>query len=59
MFALITAGHLRIRTKTGADVWILLVAVVTAVVSLLTSRLPTSLIDEPAFSIVMLGLTVG
>ena len=57
VFALVTAGHLRIRTKTGANVWILLVAVVTAVVVSLTFVF-TTLIDEPA-SIVMLGLIVG
>jgi amino acid transporter len=57
VFTLITGGHLRIRAKTGANVWILLLALITAVVSLLTFVF-TSLIDEPA-SIVMLGLIVG
>jgi hypothetical protein len=54
VFTMITAGHLRIRAKTGANVWILLVAVVTALVSLVTFVL-TSLADEPA-SIAMLGV---
>jgi amino acid transporter len=54
VFTMITAGHLRIRAKTGANVWILLAAVVTALVSLVTFVL-TSLADEPA-SIAMLGV---
>jgi hypothetical protein len=54
VFTMITAGHLRIRTKTGANVWILLLALVTALVSLVTFVF-TSLADEPA-SIAMLGV---
>ena len=54
---MITGGHLRIRAKTGANLWILILAVVTAVVSLVTFVV-TSLVDEPA-SIVMLGLIVA
>lgn len=47
VFALVTAGHLRVRHETGARAWILLVGVVTTV-AVLVSFIFTSLVNEPA-----------
>ena len=61
IFALVTAGHLRIRTATGARLGILLLALATTLVALLTF-IVTTLIQEPASVVtllVILGLSVA
>jgi amino acid transporter len=47
VFTLVTAGHLRVRTETGARTWVLVLAIVTTVVVLLTFAF-TTLVEEPA-----------
>jgi uncharacterized membrane protein len=47
IFVLITVAHIGIRRETGAALWLLVLAVVTAMVALLTF-LFTTLLDEPA-----------
>ena len=49
IFALVTIGHLRIRQDTGAHLSILLVALLTTSVTLLTFVF-TTLVNEPARS---------
>ena len=46
IFALVSIGHLRIREQTGANLWILLLAIGTAGITLLTFIF-TTLINEP------------
>jgi amino acid transporter len=65
VFGLVTAGHLRIRADTGANVGILVLALLTTGVTLLTFIF-TSLIDEPAsiatlaaIVLISLGLDLG
>ena len=60
VFALVTIGHLRIRTETGASLWLLVLAEVTTLV-VLASFAVTTLVDEPATAVAMLvilGLSV-
>ena len=47
VFALVTSGHLRLRAETGARASILILAIVSTVVVLVTFAI-TTLIDEPA-----------
>jgi amino acid transporter len=47
IFVLITVAHIGIRRETGAALWLLVLAIVTAMVALLTF-LFTTLLDEPA-----------
>ena len=61
VFTLVSIGHLRIRSDTGANVWVLLLAIGTAGISLLVFVF-TTLIQEPASIvalIVILLLSVG
>ena len=61
VFALVTAGHLRVRSETGAKAWVLVVAIVTTVVVLVTFAF-TTLVEEPATAlalVVILLLSVG
>jgi L-asparagine transporter-like permease len=61
IFTLITAAHFRVRSETGAKVWILAAAIGSAGIVLLTFIL-TTLIHEPASIVtllVVLGLAVG
>jgi amino acid transporter len=53
VFTLVTAGHLRVRTETGARAWVLILAIVTAVVVLVTFAL-TTLVDEPATAVALI-----
>jgi L-asparagine transporter-like permease len=57
IFLLVTAGHLRIRSATGARLSILVLAVLTAGVTLVTFAL-TTLIQEPT-SITTLAIILG
>lgn len=47
VFTLVTVGHLHVRRETGARTWLLVVAIVTTVV-VLVSFAVTTLVDEPA-----------
>jgi amino acid transporter len=52
VFVLITAGHLRVRAETGANVWLLLLAIATATVVLVTFFF-TTLVHEPGTAVAM------
>ncbi len=61
VFTLVSIGHLRIRSDTGANLWLLLLAIGTAGISLLVFVF-TTLIQEPASIvalIVILLLSIG
>ena len=58
IFGLVTVGHLRIRSKTGARLWILILALLTVTVSLLTFIL-TTLIQEPASIATLVAILIG
>ena len=61
VFALVTAGHLRVRAETGARLPVLLVALASTVIVLVTFVF-TTLVDEPATAVllaVILVLSVG
>lgn len=61
VFTLVSIGHLRIRSDTGANLWLLLLAIGTAGTSLLVFVF-TTLIQEPASIvalIVILLLSIG
>ncbi|MGY1592466.1 APC family permease [Geodermatophilus sp. SYSU D00708] len=52
VFALVTAGHLRIRGETGARGWVLWLAIATTVGVLVTFAL-TTLVEEPATAVTL------
>jgi L-asparagine transporter-like permease len=52
VFALVTAGHLRVRAETGARAWLLMLGVVTATVVFVTFAF-TTLVEEPATAVAM------
>ena len=61
VFALVTVGHLRVRAETGARLSVLLVALASTVIVLVTFVF-TTLVDEPATAVllaVILVLSVG
>lgn len=61
VFTLVTAGHLRVRSETGARASMLVLAIVTTVVVLVTFTF-TTLVDEPATAValaVILLLSIG
>jgi amino acid transporter len=61
VFALVTAGHFRVRAETGARSWLLFLAVASAVIVLVTFA-ATTLVDEPGTAValvVILLLSVG
>ncbi len=61
VFALVTVGHLRVRRETGANLWVLVVALVSTLVVLATF-LATTLVEEPATAAalcVILGLSTA
>lgn len=53
VFTLITAGHLRVRSETGAQTWLLVLGVLTSGIVLVAFAL-TTLVDEPGTAIAML-----
>jgi amino acid transporter len=57
IFGLVTLGHLRVRSQTGARLSILLLALATTGVTLLTFVF-TTLIKEPASVVTLLGILV-
>ena len=50
VFALVTAGHFRVRRETGANPWILGLAV-TSTVIVLATFVTTTLVEEPATAV--------
>ncbi len=52
MFTLVTIGHLRVFRETGARPWLLVLAIVSTVVVLVTFAL-TTLVEEPATAVTM------
>jgi amino acid transporter len=52
VFTLVTIGHLRVRGETGAKAWVLVVAVASTVVVLVTFVF-TTLVDEPGTAIAL------
>jgi amino acid transporter len=57
IFALVSIGHLRIRLQTAANLWILLLAVGAATVTLVTFIF-TSLIQEPTAIVALVAIVV-
>jgi len=58
VFLLVTVGHLRVRAETGAKAWVLLLAVLTTGVTLLTFVF-TTLVDEPATAVALAAILVA
>jgi amino acid transporter len=50
VFTLITAGHLRVRSETGAQTWLLILGVLTSGIVLVTFAV-TTLVEEPGTAI--------
>ena len=57
VFTLVTAAHLRVRHDTGAQLWLLLLAITSTVV-VLTTFVFTTLIHEPASIVALLVILV-
>jgi amino acid transporter len=60
VFTVVTAAHLRVRHDTGAQLWVLLLAIISTVV-VLTTFVFTTLVDEPGTAValvVILALSV-
>jgi amino acid transporter len=55
VFALVSAGHLRIRRETGAKPWLLVLAVASAVIVLVTFAF-TTLVEEPATTVTLVAI---
>jgi amino acid transporter len=55
VFALVSSGHLRIRRETGAATWLLVLAVGSAVIVLVTFAL-TTLVEEPGTAIALAAI---
>jgi amino acid transporter len=53
VFTLITAGHIRVRRETGANLWLLVLGVLSSGIVLLAFGL-TTLVDEPGTAMAML-----
>jgi amino acid transporter len=53
VFTLITAGHLRVRSETGAQAWLLWLGVLSSGIVLVAFAL-TTLVDEPGTAVAML-----
>jgi len=58
VFTLITVGHLRVRSETGASVVVLAIAVMTTV-GVLVAFVFTTLVDEPATAVTLVAITAG
>jgi L-asparagine transporter-like permease len=54
-FALVTGGHLRVRSETGAKTSMLLLAIVTTTIVLVTFAF-TTLVEEPATIAALVGI---
>ncbi len=61
VFTVVTAAHLRVRHDTGAQLWVLVLAITSTVV-VLTTFVFTTLVDEPGTAValvVILALSVA
>lgn len=57
VFTVVTLGHLRIRTETGATLWLLVLAELTTVVVLVAFAV-TTLVDEPGTAVAFVAIIV-
>ena len=57
VFGLVSVGHLRVRAETGAKAWVLVLAVASTVV-VLVSFVFTTLVDEPATAVALVAILV-
>jgi amino acid transporter len=57
VFALVSLGHFRVRHETGARTWLLVLAVASAVIVLVTFAL-TTLTEEPATAVALVAILV-
>jgi amino acid transporter len=57
VFTVVTLGHLRIRTETGARLWLLVLAEITTVVVLVAFAV-TTLVDEPGTAVAFVAIIV-
>ena len=57
VFSVVTAGHLRVRSETGANALVLVLGVATAVI-VLVSFAVTTLVDEPATAVALVVILV-
>ncbi|MDF2092923.1 APC family permease [Knoellia sp. 3-2P3] len=55
LFTLVTISHLRVRGQTGAQLWVLLAALLLTVTTLISFTLDT-LVEEPKTMVTLLGL---
>jgi amino acid transporter len=55
VFALVSIGHVRVRAETGARAWVLILAVASTLVVLVTFAL-TTLVEEPGTAIAFVGI---
>jgi hypothetical protein len=53
VFALVSGGHFRVREETGAKTWLLVLAVGSAAIVLITFAF-TTLVEEPATTVALL-----
>ena len=58
VFTLITVGHIRVRSETGASVVVLVIAVTTTV-AVLVAFVFTTLVEEPATAVTLVVITAG
>src|SRR4051812_43146836 len=57
VFALVTAGHFRVRHETGARSWLVVLAIGSAVIVLVTFAV-TTLAEEPATAVALVAILV-
>jgi amino acid transporter len=57
VFSLVTAGHIRVRAETGANLFVLVLGVATAVIVLVAFAV-TTLVDEPATAVALVVILV-
>ncbi len=55
VFALVSAGHMRVRQETGARAWVLMLAVVSTVIVLITFAV-TTLVNEPSTAVALIAI---
>jgi amino acid transporter len=58
VFGLVSVGHLRVRSDTGANAAVLLLAVVSTAVVLITFAF-TTLVEEPATAVTIVGILIA
>jgi amino acid transporter len=58
VFALVSGGHLRVRGETGAQAWLLVLAVASALIVFVTFA-ATTLVEEPATAIALVVILLA